>query len=318
MPPELPASPVSPVTTWPEPRALQEHEWPALRAAVNEIFRPGQDEGDLTDECPLLFDPSNRDNLRAIVDDGAGATGAAGAQVLAHAGFVIREALVLRRRVRIACIGAVFTRPAWRGRGLGSRVLSDALRRARQGADLVMASGDRGLYRRQGLDSVPPLARFTLPAAGAAPSGLDVRAATKADLQTMATLYDAEDVHFIRPSGDWDRLWDAGRLVDAPGVFSVVLRGGVIVGYIAAQRGGRRANGSLRPRRILEIAGERAAIVDVAASVADELLLPVYDTAAIAACERKGWIRTARQFLITAEALTIDVRVIPWYGLNYI
>jgi len=29
-------------------------------------------------------------------------------------------------------------------------------------------------------------------------------------------------------------------------------------------------------------------------------------------------VRTARQFPFTAEALTADARVIPWYGLNYL
>ena len=46
--------------------ALSEDEWPALRTAVNAIFRP--DGGDLTRDYPLLFDPGNRENLRVIVD----------------------------------------------------------------------------------------------------------------------------------------------------------------------------------------------------------------------------------------------------------
>ncbi len=305
--------PLSSVPTWPQPRGLREDEWPALRATVNNIFRP--EGGDLTQDCPLLFDPANRENLRVIVAD---APDTNDARVIAHAGFVIRDALVFRRRIRVVCVGAIFTTPAERGKGLATRVLLDALRRGRPGADLVMVSGDRDLYRRQGMEPTPPLARFRLPENARRAVGLEVRDITAGDLDSVATLYDAEDVHFVRPPDDWQRLWGAGILVDAPATFSVVLRAGKTVAYVASQRAGRRANGTVRPRRILEFAGDRAAIADAAPLLGDELLVPGYDSSLIALCENKGWFRTARQFLITAEALTADVLVIPWYGLNYL
>jgi GNAT superfamily N-acetyltransferase len=305
---EYSCDPVSPTSDLRAiPRALADSEWPALRGAVNVVFRP--DGGDLTHDSPLLFEPANRENLRVIVQDD---------QIASHAGFVTREAMVLRRCVRIACIGAVFTAVAERGRGLATRVLLDALGRGRPGADLVMASGDRGLYRRHGFEPVPPLARFRLPAAASPGAGLEIRAANAPDLDAMAALYDAENVHFVRPIADWQRLFDAGMLVDAPASFSVVVRGGQIVAYIAAQRGGKRADGSVRPRRILEFAGDRTAIADAAPTLAEEILVATYDTSTIGVFERKRWTRTARQFLITAEALTANVLVIPWYGLNYL
>jgi len=303
----------------PDARALADNEWPALRTAVNLVFRPAG--GDLTRDSPLLFDAQNRENLRVIVDT-SGPEGPAGSapapRVLAHAGFVTRDALVRRRPVRIACVGAVFTVPDRRGEGLGTRVLVDALRRARVGADLVMASGDRDLYRRQGLEPAPPLARFRLPAAEGPSSGLEIRDATEADLEGMAALHEAEDVHFVRPAATWQALWSVGLLVDAPATFSVLSRAGRIVAYAVVQREGKRENGTLRPRRILEIAGDRAALADAAPALAAELLVPGYDAAMLAACERRGWVRTARQFLITAEALTTQIVVIPWYGLDYL
>lgn len=305
-------------------RALSEDEWPALRSAVNAIFRP--DGGDLTRDYPLLFDGSNRENLRVIVDtsaDGDRGPALAGpvvppGRVIAHAGFVTRDALVMRRPVRIGCVGAVFTVPDQRGQRLGTRVLVNALRRARAGADLVMVSGDRDLYRRQGLDPVPPLARFRMTGTEARESHLDVRDATVDDLEAMAALHEAEDVHFVRSLAAWRALWAAGLLLDAPARFSVMARGGRVVAYTVAQREGKRVDGSLRPRRILEIAGDRQAVVDAGPLLADELLVPSYDAAAIAACDRKGWVRTARQFPITAELLTAQILVIPWYGLDYL
>lgn len=305
----------------PDARALAEGEWPALRTAVNQVFRP-EGGSDLTQDLPLLFDPANRENLRVIVDTGDEMRGeqaeAAPARVVAHAGFVTRDALVMRRPVRISCVGAVFTVPDRRGQGLATRVVVDALRRARVGADLVMVSGDRDLYRRQGLEPAPPLARFRVPGAKAPPAGLEIRAATAGDLDAMAALHEAEDVHFVRSPAVWRALWSAGRLVDAPADFWLVFRAGRLVAYAVAQRDGKRANGTVRPPRILEIAGDRTAVVAAAPSLAEELLVPGYDSATIAACERKGWVRTARQFLVTAEAMTPQIVVIPWYGLDYL
>ena len=165
---------------------------------------------------------------------------------------------------------------------------------------------------------MPPLARFRVTAGEAPPLHLTVRDATADDLDAMASLHDAEEVHFVRSSATWRASWSAGLLVDAPAKFSVISRGGRLVAYAVAQREGKRANGTVRPRRILETAGDRTAIVDAAPLLADELLVPGYDSAAIAACERKGWVRTARQFLITAEALTARILLIPWYGLDYL
>jgi hypothetical protein len=198
--------------------------------------------------------------------------------------------------------------------------LADVLARARPTADLVMASGDGGLYRRQGLDAVPPLARFRLPEGsfGGIISSLEIRDATACDLRAMAALYDAENVHFVRSDADWERLWAARRLVDAPARFSVVARGAQVVAYLGAQEAQRRGDGSERPRRILEFAGDRDTILDAAPLLGEELLVPSYDTSTAALCERRGWTRSTRQFLITGMALTPDVLVIPWYGLNYL
>lgn len=294
--------------TWSAPRALFPQEWPALQAAVNGVFRPAG--GDLLEELPLLFAEPNRGNLRVIVDE----TGA----VVAHAGCLQRDALVLKRPVRLGLIAAVFTVPEARRQGLGTRVLLDALTRARVDADLVLASGDRDLYRRQGFEPVAPLARYRLPAGAGSAPGLETRDLTAADLSAVASLLEGEDVHFIRSADDWTKLYAAGRLVDAAATFSVVCRAGRPVGFVAAQKASLRPDGTQRPRRILELAGEREAVVAVAPALAEELLVPAYDSATIALCVARGWVRTTRQFPITAEPLTAVARLVPWYGLNYL
>jgi GNAT superfamily N-acetyltransferase len=307
-----PPNSLSPVSIWGEPRAPFPEEWPGLRAAINQVFRP--DGGDLTRDC-ALFDVGNRHNSRVVVRDRGDVPGVF---VGAHAAFVIRDGVVSDRRIKIGCVGAVFTTPAQRGQGLASRALIDALGGARRDADVLLVSGDRGLYRRHGLEPVPPLARFRLPAFATAAPKSEVRSARWEDLEAMAELYDTEQVRFVRSVDDWHRLWAGRTLVDAPADFSIVVRRGTIVAYMVAQRESRGAQGSPRPRRILEIAGDRGAIVEVAPLVAEELLVPSYDSSMIELGDRKGWARSARQFLITAQTLTADVPVIPWYGLNYV
>jgi len=315
------------VSNWPAPRALLQHEWPAFRAALNRIFRPAG--GDLTLELPLLFDPANRENLRVVVDDTTGA-------VLAHAGCVRREALVLKRRTVVGFIAAVFTDPAIRGQGLGTRVLLDALARARAGADLVLASGDRGFYRRHGFEPVAPLARFRVPAEASPPGGARAYetqtlgggaagtgspgdgALSAAELIALKSFEAAEPVHFVRSPEDWGQLIAAGRLVDAPATFTLVTRAGRPVAFVATQNASPRPDGTVRPRRILEVAGDREAILAVAPRLGDELLVPSYDSPTIDRAVAGGWVRTVRQFPITAEPLTAVARVIPWYGLNYV
>jgi predicted N-acetyltransferase YhbS len=190
------------------PRALAADEWPALRAAVNRIFRPA--EGDLTHELPLLFDAANPTNLRVIVNDAN--------EIVAHAAFLQRPAMILGRRATVGFIAAVFTDPAVRGQRLGTRVLLDALTAARAGADLVLASGDRDLYRRQGFEPVPPLARFRLPTVTSAPTApelLTARPFADADLPAVAALHDAEPVHFVRTTDDWRKLIEIGKRIVA-------------------------------------------------------------------------------------------------------
>jgi predicted N-acetyltransferase YhbS len=306
------------VSNWPAPRALLQREWPAFRAAVNRIFRPAG--GDLTEELPLLFGPSNRENLRVVVD--------AAGTVLAHAACARREAVVLKRKITVAFIAAVFVDPEVRGQRLGTGVLLDALARARPGADLVLASGDRDLYRRQGFEPVASLARFCLPPAATLAGALgeyELRQIgaggenpTAEDLGDLQALTEAEPVHFVRSDDDWRQLLRAGRLVDVPATFTLVARGGEPVAFVATQNALPRPDGTVRPRRILEVVGDRAAVVSVAPLLGEELLVPPYDSATIDRAIGLGWVRTARQFPITADPLTPVARVVPWYGLNYL
>lgn len=293
------------------PCACPPAAYDALKDALNQVFRP--EGGDLTRESPLLFDPARLENLRVITADD---------QPVAHVGVCLREALVWARRIRVACFGGVFTLPAFRGAGLASRLLADAVAWASARADLLMISGERELYRRQGFDPVPPGTRFAWsdPPTGSASVGeWSLALAGPSDVEELSTLQAREAVRFVRTPVDWQHLLASGQLMGGPGEVWLVRRAGQAVAYLAVQSGGRRPDGSPRPARVLEVAGDPSALVATAATRAQELIVPHYAAAPfLAAYETRGIRPTTRQFLISAQALTADVPVVPWLGLDYV
>lgn len=105
---------------------------------------------------------SFRPALSALVLDGAGASAEIAAFLLSYE----YEADVAASGVRVAWIGQLGTRPAWRGRGLASALIGHVLagyaasgyQRAALVVDTANPTGALGLYRRAGF---VPTARWT-------------------------------------------------------------------------------------------------------------------------------------------------------------
>lgn len=318
-------------------RAPEAEEWPALRAAVNRVFRPNG--GDLFAESPLLFDAGNRTNLRVLVRGG---------EIVSHAGLFLCEARTGGPPLRVACLGAVLTVPEHRGSGLAAAVVAERVDFARHNADLLVVSGEGGLYRRFGLTPVPAMRRYAIapPERGAAGrADLRLRPYRASDLQGVISVHAAEPIRFERTAAEWQRLLAARHLMGAPAEVVVVLRDDSVVAYAAIQirsqapRQARDAataepvasaaprTGALAgdTRRVLELAGDRDALLACLAQAADELLVPAYDIRTATSAERLGWIGVDHQLPISAAFSAsgregppvAGGRIVPWYGLNY-
>jgi len=319
-----------------EPRPPAAGEWPLLRAAINRVFRPGG--GDLAAELPRFLHPRNFGNLRVIVGTGAATgqpappgaqPGGAQPRILAHAGFLPRIANIHRRKVRVACIGAVFVVPEMRGHGLGTLVLEEVLRLARRDADLVMVSGDRGLYLRQGLRPVAPLVRVQPPTAtpdSAAPPRIRTREATADDIDRLIAMHDSLDVRFARSASDW-RHWLASRpllFLGAPARLDLVGAAPQAEADADADATPERSCVAYRVtalgrRTIVEYAGDPAAVLDSAQLSGDALWVPPHDREMLAkASSLPGWTSAPRPFPMTAEARIPNLTTVPWYGLDYL
>ena len=299
------------------PRPCLPAELPALIAAANQVFRPGG--GDMARDYPLLFGESNLGNLMLVRDtDG----------VVAHAGLCLRQASLHGATIAVAALGAVFTRQALRGRGLAAAVVGAALDRARAaGAALALVSGDGPLYQRLGFTPAPAATAWACPARPAAESAeeaaavaaaaaisdeVDLRPAGEDDIPLLARIHDAEPVRFARDAADWRALLRASVVFAWPGQVWIVTCAGAPAGYLAVTRSARR--------RVLELAGDRDALLAAAPRVADDVVVPAHDTETARDLRALGWEN--RAFTLVSGHQWLDspppALPIPWYGLNYV
>jgi predicted N-acetyltransferase YhbS len=256
------------------PRALGAGEWDQLNEVVSTVFR-----AEMFQEYPQLFNEANRDNLRVVAEDG---------KIVCHVGMTERPATLAGCRIDVACIGAVSTLEAYRGRGFASLAFQDACAKAAgDGIDLMLISGGRGLYTRVGcrqvgqdwdctlgpaeaarlaqLSGVPAVA----PPAGTTASGdprgerpyrLDPLGPEQID--QLSALYRREPVRFLRPLQDWQMAFDCGVVMNTRADFWGLWRGQALLAYLVVHQPHRarpRPDGT-RVVRVVEFAGERPAL----------------------------------------------------------
>ncbi|MGQ9524064.1 MAG: GNAT family N-acetyltransferase [Armatimonadota bacterium] len=215
---------------------------------ANRVFRPNST-GDMGAEYPLLFSKSNAQNLLVVKARG---------RVISLVGLCIRDAAILGYRIRTVSVGSVCTDPAFRGRGLASALMHDAIERSRsQGCSLMLISGDRSLYRRLGAVPVTAFQACTVaadcvPAVSGVVQVFDVEAQ---NAPILAGLYQREPVRFRRSMDDWRALLGARMLMNRPADFFTAEQDGVPTAYVCVQRPGRDGIPAIR-----EYAGSRCAV----------------------------------------------------------
>ena len=242
------------------PRALREGEWDELNAVVSAVFRP-----EMFHDYPQLFEPGNRERLRVVAADD---------QVVCHVGFTQRPATLAGCRVDVACIGAVATLDAYRGRGYASLAFQDACEvAAAGGVDAMLISGGRGLYTRVGCRAVGRDWTFRLTpetAAGlaAAPgvsgaAGFALTPVGPERIDALQALYQREPVRFLRPRADWEMAFDCRVVMNTASDFWALSDGAAILAYLIVHQPDRVRR--WRPDepaqvRVVEFAGERTLV----------------------------------------------------------
>ena len=251
------------------PRGLKAQEFDSLCTLINTVFR-GNGMGRMEEQYPLLFAPENYDQLLVMVEDGV---------VVSHVGALSRDISVLGCRMSTMSIGAVATYASHRGRGLATRLMEKAVRKAvEQDALLMPISGGRGLYTRLGAKRIGQYAllsvpRDTLPAgdgvvagdgsgAGETAAGeTDIRRAEPVDLPEMTRLYAEEPSRYVRSSADFRAAVDAAWICDRDGETVAIREEGRLVAYAGIQKRRPDREDEASRARLAEIAGSRSALL---------------------------------------------------------
>jgi predicted N-acetyltransferase YhbS len=301
-------------------RAATPADLPRIIAAADAVFRSpaAVGLGSMGHDYPLLFEPANARHLM-IAEDREG--------IVAHAGFVLCDASLAGQTVRVATIGAVFTRPQERERGLATSVLMAAVETARQaGAELGLVSGLRGLYERAGFAPYPACPRYRVALEGT--SAVQIARYTADALDDVMSIARRERVYFVRTADHWRRLLQAGVLFFEPADTFLVRRAGRTVAYLAVGRPPTPGDADdARGARVLELGGDREAIAEAAPAVARSLGVTTLDLIASpddrsfdGEAQKRGWlVDQVRMPFTTAWWNPARAGLpLPFYGFNYV
>ena len=185
------------------PRPVKPEEFGELIKLVDRVFQNG--DPIMESAYPAMFSRRNWENLLVIRQDD---------RLVSHLGIVFSDAWLHNCRVTTASIGSVCTAPEYERRGLASLLLQAAFEKCtEQNAQLVIVSGDRGLYRRSGCFPAGTVTKYEitrdtvdrLEAKGVALSPFN-----RGTAPTMSRLYRLERACFHRPAYDFRMFVQSG------------------------------------------------------------------------------------------------------------
>jgi predicted N-acetyltransferase YhbS len=190
------------------PRACRTDELSALRILEDTVFRsPGTTS--MFDEFPTLFAPANLERVRVIAED---------ERVVSTIGYLTRTVTIYGNQLKVGSLGAVCTYEECRGKGYATQLLEDSFEQARsEGVDVMLISGQRGLYQRAGCAIGGYEVRYTLDQQTMShlpeDSGLDIAEARDENIDDLIALSRTEPARYIRSTTDWLGFLKICRLI---------------------------------------------------------------------------------------------------------
>jgi len=178
-----------------------------------------------------------------------------------------REVVILGCRTKVGSIGGVATEEEYRERGLATRLMERSAQRINDDqGDIMLVSGDRDLYRRQGCVRASTFFRFKITRSDLGKfDSSDVRFVPYSDesLLSIASIYQKETVRFHRTLEDFRALLERVRPAPfwtKPDVF-LLQEDGEFLGYMVTQEP-RDEKSKGRVRAIAEYAGVRKTVAN--------------------------------------------------------
>ncbi len=228
-------------------RSVRRDEMGRLCQLLDNVFFEG-----LSDMQPHAFNDDNMHNLRVVVENG---------EVVSHIGTIRRNISIMGCTLRVASLGGVATCEAHRGKGYATALLRDTMHHCRKDdVDYIMVSGYRNMYHRYGCRYVGRDWMFQI--ARERTNDFDdttwtITQASKADVETIGTIYRREPVRWLRPPSDIAFGID-GWVQNRPAKTYLIYRGDQPVAFGVMQQARERDDGQVH---LLDYAGERSAIV---------------------------------------------------------
>ena len=226
---------------------------------LSRICFGGSQEIENQEEILASYVPPRRGGTYALVDKG---------KPVSQIGIVHDQLKVYEGTIRTGSIGGVCTHPDYRGHGLAGRVLEHcAQQMLKEGARLMLISGDGGLYSRFGSVRQGKYCYFSLKPGQPnswklAPADLVLRRATPADALVCSRLYQSEPVHFVRQISKFSAaLQNPLKDTYVHAEQWMIERTGQMVAYLflGIPYGLTESSGI---RHVAEYAGSRVALVD--------------------------------------------------------
>lgn len=188
------------------PLSITEQDFQDVVDLINRVFRPNG--GDMSRDYSRHVSLSNADNVRVIKQHG---------RVVSHVATSIRPVCLNGIVTKVAGIGAVATHPDARGQGFASLLMRDAVERSvAQGADIMLISGDEGIYKRMHAVECGRFPELRLSKNHCQLLDQVEIALAGDDIDAIIRLWDTMPTRYILPREDWEALAQCKHVMDKP------------------------------------------------------------------------------------------------------
>jgi len=198
-------------------------------------------------------------NLDIVLEDG---------RSISRVGMKEREVIIYGCKTKVGCVGGVATKPEYREKGLATRLMIHSIQRLNDDqGDIMLVSGDRDLYRRQGCVGAAKFHRFRVTQMDAEKlndSSIQLLPYKKERLLDVVNIYQKEPVRFCRTLEEFRVSLE--RRTPAPFWTKtdvlILQDDGQPLGYVITQEPRDEGRGKGRVRGIAEYAGVRKTVAD--------------------------------------------------------
>lgn len=237
------------------PRAAHLSELKKIEEMSNCVFRSyGKSNPTMFEEFPLLFSKDNIENIRIIVED---------ENPVANINYLPQMLSIYGHNVNVATLGGVGTLEEYRGRGYGTILLNDCIKRMthEQNIDLLFISGNRNMYRTAGCMPAGWMYLFKVRSEDISEynnSNISYIKYAEQDLSEWKRLYDSEYVRYIRNSENFSTLIKSKKFIERNTItrHELLLNNGFEnIAYVVFKIENNEG-------KIIEYAGSKQAVID--------------------------------------------------------